>query len=550
MNNCLILIFAGLCSLFLSAGSVFAQPETTWDNISKREWNSAFRNVEIPSSTDGKIQKAFIYTSRSQQKKPLIVSLHTWSGDYTQEDPLAREILARDWNYIHPDSRGANKTFESMGSNLVVSDIDDAIQFALKNTNADPEDVHIIGVSGGGMATLTAYMNLRYPVKSFSAWAPISDLEAWYWESVGRKQKYAADIINALSKDSVLNKEEAIRRSPLYQKFPRKLRKGSRLFIYEGIHDGYTGSVPITHSINMYNRLLSEIKYKVFNSEEISRKSATDKDMVSDEEIINLLTKRINPEGDKKKVIFGRSIYLSREFENIQLTVFEGGHEQLPQALGLIPVKTKTDLALNIFTLGDSNGANPGGWVDQLKAMMPNSNFVNISRGGRTIGFDNNGSADLNALRNIDNYLDDAQKQIGKKKFDYVIVCLGTNDTKKDFADRQAEVVANFDALLRKIKSHQLSRKSKPKFIYITPPPIRTTNILAKYAGANERLGQLVPKLSELAQKKGFDVIDAYHPLLGILDYYAADGVHMYGEGQQIISAKIVEKIEVQRMKK
>jgi len=550
MNNCLILIFAGLCSLFLSAGSVFAQPETTWDNISKREWNSAFRNVEIPSSADGKIQKAFIYASKSQQKKPLIVSLHTWSGDYSQEDPLAREILARDWNYIHPDFRGANKTFESMGSNLVVSDIDDAIQFALKNTNADPEDVHIIGVSGGGMATLTAYMNLRYPVKSFSAWAPISDLEAWYWESVGRKQKYAADIINALSKDSVLNKEEAIRRSPLYQKFPRELRKGSRLFIYEGIHDGYTGSVPITHSINMYNRLLSEIKYKVFNSEEISRKSATDKDMVSDAEIINLLTKRINPEGDKKKAIFGRSIYLSREFENIQLTVFEGGHEQLPQALGLIPVKTKTDLALNIFTLGDSNGANPGGWVDQLKAMMPNSNFVNISRGGRTIGFDNNGSADLNALRNIDNYLDDAQKQIGKKKFDYVIVCLGTNDTKKDFADRQAEVVANFDALLTKIKSHQLSRKSKPKFIYVTPPPIRTTNILAKYAGANERLGQLVPKLSELGQKKGFDVIDAYHPLLGILDYYAADGVHMYGEGQQIISAKIVEKIEAERMKK
>ena len=165
----------------------------------------------------------------------------------------------------------------------------------------------------------------------------------------------------------------------------------------------------------MYNRLLSEIKYEVFNPEEISQKSATDKDMVSDAEIINLLTKRINPEGDKKKAIFGRSIYLSREFENIQLTVFEGGHEQLPQALGLIPVKTKTDLALNIFTLGDSNGANPGGWVDQLKAMMPNSNFVNISRGGRTIGFDNNGSADLNALRNIDNYLDDAQKQIGKK---------------------------------------------------------------------------------------------------------------------------------------
>lgn len=550
MNNYLILIFASFSFLFLSAGRVFGQPEATRDKISKSDWNAAFRNVEIISSADGKTQKAYIYSTKSQQKKPLIVSLHTWSGDYAQQDPLAREILARDWNYIHPDFRGANKTIESMGSNLVVSDIEDAIQFALKNTNADPEDVHIIGVSGGGMATLSTYMNIKYPVKSFSAWAPISDLEAWYWESVGRKQKYAADIITALSTDTILNKEEAIRRSPLYQKFQPELRKGSKLFIYEGIHDGYTGSVSITHSINMYNRLLSEIKYNVSTPDEIRMKAASDKDMVSDADIINLLTKRINPEADKKNKIFGRSIYLSREFENIQLTIFEGGHEQLPQALGLIPVKPKTELALNIFTLGDSNGANLGGWVDQLKAMLPNSNFVNISRGGRTIGFDNNGSADLNALRNIDTYLNDAQKQIRKKKYDYVIVCLGTNDTKKDFADRQAEVVANFDALLTKIKSHQLSRKSKPRFIYVSPPPIRTTNILAKYLGANERLGLLVPKLSELAQKKGFDVIDAYHPLLGILDYYAADGVHMAGEGQQIISAKIVEKIEANRMKK
>jgi lysophospholipase L1-like esterase/pimeloyl-ACP methyl ester carboxylesterase len=536
--------------IFLAAVNLFAQNDVAWDKTSKSNWNAAFQNVDITSTADGKIQKAFLYASKSQKPKPLIVSLHTWSGDYTQEDPLAPEVLARDWNYIHPDFRGANKTPESMGSQLVIADIEDAIQFALKHTHADPEDVHIVGVSGGGLATLVAYMNLKYPVKSFSAWAPISDLEAWYWESIGRKQKYAGDIVSALSIDTVFNKNEALRRSPLMQKFPQELRKDARLLIYEGIHDGYTGSVPITHSINMYNRLLGEIKYHVSSLDEIMKKANSDQDLVSESEIINLLTKRINPEPDKKNALFGRSVYLFRNVENIQLTIFEGGHEQLPQALGLIPVKKTSDLAYNIFTLGDSNGANPGGWVDQLKKMMPNSHFVNISKGGRTIGFDNNGNTDLNALRNIDAYLDDAQKQIGNKKFDYVIVCLGTNDTKKDFADRQDEVVVNFDALLTKIKNHKLSRKSKPRFIYITPPPIRTTNILAKYTGGNERLGQLVPKLSELAQKKGFDVIDAYHPLLGILDYYAADGVHMYGEGQQIISAKIVEKIEANRVRK
>lgn len=550
MKRYLNAIFAGFSILIFSTLNLLAQKDPAWDNTSKTRWGAPFQLVEIPSAVDGKVQKAFMYASKSQTQKPLIISLHTWSGDYTQEDPLAKEILARDWNYIHPDFRGVNKTPESMGSKLVIADMEDAIQFALKQTNADPEDVHVVGVSGGGMATLSAFMNLKYPVKSFSAWAPISDLEAWYWESLGRRQKYAADIISALSTDTILNREEAVRRSPLYQKFPTELRRNAKLYIYEGIHDGYAGSVPITHSINMYNRLVVELKYHGSTPDEIASKANSDKDLVSDNEIINLLTKRIDPEADKKKTLFGRRIYLSREFENIQLTIFEGGHEQLPQALGLIPIKKNSDLALNIFTLGDSNGANPGGWVDQLKEMMPNSSFVNISRGGRTIGFDNNGNPDLNALRNIDAYLNDAQKQRGNKKFDYVLVCLGTNDTKKDFADRQGEVLANFDVLLTKIKSHPLSRKSKPQFIFVTPPPIRTTNILAKYVGGNERLGILVPKLSEIAQQKGFAVIDVYHPLLGILDYYAADGVHMSAEGQEIIAAKIVEKINAGRAKK
>ena len=98
----------------------------------------------------------------------------------------------------HPDFRGANNKPEATCSTLVLSDIEDAIDFALKHTNADPQEVHIIGVSGGGLATLYAYMNIQYPVKSFSAWVPISDIDAWYWESVGRKQKYADDIVKSV----------------------------------------------------------------------------------------------------------------------------------------------------------------------------------------------------------------------------------------------------------------------------------------------------------------------------------------------------------------
>ncbi|MFA5326348.1 MAG: hypothetical protein WC384_01025 [Prolixibacteraceae bacterium] len=51
---------------------------------------------------------AVFYKTSQTAPQPLVVSLHTWSGDYTQEDPLAKEILLRDWNYIHPDFRGVN----------------------------------------------------------------------------------------------------------------------------------------------------------------------------------------------------------------------------------------------------------------------------------------------------------------------------------------------------------------------------------------------------------------------------------------------------------
>ena len=526
-----------------SFASLFAQTEPAWDNTSKRQWDPAFEKVEIPSTKDGEVQKAFMYKSTSKTSQPLIVSLHTWSGYYNQTDPLTKEILARDWNYIHPDFRGANRTPSSMGSPLALADIEDAIQYALKHTNANPEEVHIIGVSGGGFATLAAFMNIEYPVKSFSAWVPISDIEAWYWECVGRGSRYAEDILSVVSLDKkTFNKETAILRSPLRQDFPIEKRKNSRLYIYTGIHDGYKGSVPITHSLNMYNRLVGELKYGSSDMKEIMEKSLSDSDLISPEEMLGLLGKRMNPEYEKNQMLYDRKVHLLRKYENIQLTVFEGRHEQISQALSLLPYNhTVTDLKCNILAIGDSNGQNKGGWVDQLKKMMPESNIVNLSESGRTIGFDNNGRERLNALKNIDAYLDKAQ--VEKKRYDYIIVCLGTNDSKKMFDSRQREVSENLKVLLAKIKKHKLCRSGKTKFIYVTPPPLRDENVSPKYQDSGKRLARLVPELETMALKQGFDVVNIHQPLLGVLDYYAKDGVHMAEPGQEIVASKILSHI-------
>ena len=519
------------CAALLSGTVLCARSPIEGDDTSKTVWPTEFREVEISSSADGRIQKAYFYKTRSRKPQPLIVSLHTWSGDYAQKDPLTAEILARDWNYIHPDFRGPNRRPEACGSPLVVSDIQDAIRYALENSHADPRDVHIIGTSGGGYATLLCYMSLDYPVKSFTAGAPISDLEAWYWESLGRKQKYAADIAASVSSHGTFDAAEARRRSPLYRPFPGGKRQGAKLFINEGIHDGYTGSVPVTHSIRMYNRLVRDMEPE-------SGKEVTP------EEIIDLVTKRCNPAADTMHKLGGRTVWLRRTCGDVTLTLFEGGHEQLPQAFSMLPIEGDTrDYPLRIFTIGDSNGNNPGGWVDQLKAALPQSDIYNLSQGGRTIGFDNNGPEGLNALRNVDSYIAEARKQPGGK-YDFVIVCLGTNDAKADFASRQEEVTANFEKLLDRIVKARLTGKTEGSLVFVTPPPMGTENMLAKYAGGNERLGELVPKLKKIAEEKGFAVIDVYHPLQKVFRTYAADGVHMSPAGQRIVSRKIVERIE------
>lgn len=330
-------IVTATCLLFLSVPHIQAQKNPTWDDTNKSQWGNPFEKVDIPSTADGTMQKAFIYKSKSGVPQPLIISLHTWSGDYTQKDPLAKEALSRDWNYIHPDFRGANKRPEAMGSPLVIADVEDAIRFALEYTGANPKEVHVVGVSGGGYATLLSYMNTIYPVKSFSAWVPISDIESWYWESVGRKQKYAADMINSTSSNGTFDPKEAVLRSPLKQTFPKDRRKDADLFIYAGVHDGYTGSVPITHSIHMYNRLVGELKYGISDMESIARKAFSDPDLVSQSTMIDIVTKRTNPHHIEEEMLCDRNIYLSRKFANIKLIIFEGRHEQLPCALDLIP---------------------------------------------------------------------------------------------------------------------------------------------------------------------------------------------------------------------
>jgi len=275
-------------------------------------WPAPFLRVGIPASVDGVSQPAyFLVAPPAKEKQPLVVSLHAWSVSFDQEDPVAQYVRQAGWNYIRPDFRGPNRTPDSCLSRKALSDIDDAIAYAKARAPVDDRFVFVTGVSGGGFATLGTYMRSRHDIRLFLAWVPISDLVAWYHESVARKNKYAQDILNITGSQETLEEEEARRRSPLFMSGPVLPR--SRLELFAGIHDGHTGSVPVSQSLRFFNRLAGQY----------GRADA----QVSEAEIANLLHERGDPKATG--TLDGRAVVFHREIPQVAVTLFEGGHEIL-----------------------------------------------------------------------------------------------------------------------------------------------------------------------------------------------------------------------------
>ena len=281
------------------------------------EWSDDFELVEIPSPMDGVVQKAYFYKSTSAEPMPLVVSLHTWSHDFTQYDTINELCVRENINYIHPDFRGINNHADACCSDLVISDIDAAIDYALEHANVDREKIYVIGTSGGGYATLATFMKSKHSIRKFAAWVPLVDLTKWYKETSIRKLKYADEIMACTSSEKVLNEDIAREKSPIYWETPIRKLDHSEVHIYCGGYDGMlgNGTIPITHSINFYNKVLTDLGIE------------SSQFRVSDAEKLHLLEHRsaLDDFGE----IGGRKVFLNKNYDNLHLTVFEGGHEIL-----------------------------------------------------------------------------------------------------------------------------------------------------------------------------------------------------------------------------
>ena len=159
-------------------------------------------------------------------------------------------------------------------------------------------------------------MRSRHAVRLFLAWVPISDLAAWHSESMARGNKrYAEEIIACTSGGTELDVAEARRRSPLHMEGPVRPRSGIEIFA--GIHDGHTGSVPVSQSLRFFNRLAGQYGHP--------------EQRVGEEEIARMLARDARADPALGRV-GNRAVLFRRTVPGVAVTIFEGGHEMVVDA--------------------------------------------------------------------------------------------------------------------------------------------------------------------------------------------------------------------------
>ncbi|MGB0578429.1 MAG: alpha/beta hydrolase family protein [Limisphaerales bacterium] len=282
-----------------------------------------FTEVSITSTKDGKPQKAFWWHPENAKKQPvpLLVILHTWSGNYQQKswkEPGLKESEKRGWAVIHPDFRGRNNTPQACGSDYAVQDVLDAVAWAKKQIKVDTKRIYLTGTSGGGHMSLLMAGRAPKIWAGVSSWVPISDVAQWHRDTTAAgRTKYASDLVKCCGGkpgESEQVDAEYVNRSPLTW---LSQAKGVAIDINAGVHDGHTGSVPCAHSLRAFNSLA------VANGNPDVQVAKRTMDLIWKNREVpkSQLSKPITDEQRKRDVLLRRSA------GPVRVTIFEGGHE-------------------------------------------------------------------------------------------------------------------------------------------------------------------------------------------------------------------------------
>ncbi len=278
--------------------------------------------IQFKSSMDDSIQEAILIAPSSGKQLhkpvPLVVSLHSWSADLSQRNELEKLVHGRGWIYLFPNFRGANRSPQACGSRLAQQDILDALSWVAEHYQVDADRIYLTGTSGGGHMTML--MAARHPKlwRAASAWVGISDLAKWHARHRDtRYGKMIEQCCGGAPGDSLQVDAQYQNRSPItYAADARDVA----IDISAGLKDGHEGSVPISHSIKVFNRIAEARGDQPVTEIEISQLSRPGK----------LEPARAGDEGFDPT--FNRKYFLRRHSGKARLTIFDGGHEGIASA--------------------------------------------------------------------------------------------------------------------------------------------------------------------------------------------------------------------------
>ncbi len=282
--------------------------------------------ISVTSSLDKTPQTSLLWAPESarEQPTPLLIWLHSWSADYRQEASLEyqKQAVRRGMDFVVAQFSRTQQTPRGMWIEIGTDRhhrCDELCRTALQGRLAacllgrclrrrsyDAVDGWILSAAFLSGFGLGGHYGCGSVVPGSSPCRQALEVRARHsgclrWKP-GESQEIDADYRA---------------RSPIH--FLHQVGD-LHVDIAAGVKDGHTGSVPIAHSLNAFNRIAT----------------TNGDDGVSDDEAEQLWTaqKLTTPQASDQVTdeTYGREIILRRKSGNARVTIFQGGHEGLPEA--------------------------------------------------------------------------------------------------------------------------------------------------------------------------------------------------------------------------
>jgi acetyl esterase/lipase len=277
--------------------------------------NARRYTIRVRSTLDGHYQPCLFIVADSHEPPPLLVYLHPWRHGYDFDSTAwQEEARTRGWHFLAPHFRGPNKRPKACASRFARQDVLDAVDHVCSAHAVDSRRIYVSGVSGGGHMALIMAAEAPQRWAAVSAWCPITDLAAFHRECLAMHSKayrHVEKVAGGPPGSSSRADAEIMYRSPIHH-------LGTALplpiDINHGIDDGQPRGVGIQHSVWAFNALAKALGEKGASEEALSA----------------LLRGRGAATPIESDPAYGRSIFFRRVAGPSRITIFDGGHEDLP----------------------------------------------------------------------------------------------------------------------------------------------------------------------------------------------------------------------------